>query len=240
MARYFVGTSGWHYDDWRGKFYPENLPQEKWLEFYSSRFNTLELNNSFYHLPSENAFANWYASSPPGFVFAVKASRFITHTKRLKDCDDAIANIMSRARLLQDKLGPLLYQLPPGLRRDDALLETFMKKIPPDLKHAIEFRHESWHTEEVYAILRKYRVGFCVFDMPKLASPIVATGDFAYIRFHGRDSLYSSCYADEEMAAWARKIRIISKNLESVYIYFNNDVAGYALENARTIHSYLV
>jgi uncharacterized protein YecE (DUF72 family) len=239
MARYFIGTSGWHYDDWRGHFYPEKLPKAKWLEFYAGYFNTLELNNSFYHLPSEAAFNNWYNSSPPDFVFSVKVSRFITHIKRMKDCDDAVVNFMSRARLLKEKLGPLLYQLPPGLHRDDALLETFLEDLPRDLKHVIEFRHESWFTEDVFALLRRYHTGFCIFDMPRLTSPLLATTVFAYIRFHGREGLYSSRYTDKEMAEWAKRIDELAEKLESVYIYFNNDIAGYALENARTIRDYL-
>ncbi len=239
MARYFIGTSGWHYDDWKGRFYPEKLPKAKWLEFYARHFSTLELNNSFYRLPSEEAFDRWYGASPPDFTFAVKVSRFITHIKRLKDCDEALDNFMSRCQLLKEKLGPLLYQLPPGLHRDDGVLAAFLEKLPRKLKHVIEFRHESWLVEEVYALLRRYHVGFCVFDMPGLTAPLLATADFAYIRFHGRDSLYSSCYTDEELADWAGRIRNLATNLESAYIYFNNDIEGYALKNAVTIRDYL-
>lgn len=239
MTRYYIGTSGWHYDDWRGRFYPEKLPKAKWLEFYARHFNTLELNNPFYRLPSEQAFTKWYDSSPPDFTFAVKVSRFITHIKRLKDCSDEVNNFMSRAAILKEKLGPLLYQLPPGLHRDDEKLNAFLNILPRKLKHAIELRHESWHTEDVFNMLRRYQVGFCVFDMPSLTSPLVATADFAYIRFHGSEGLYSSCYTNQEMAGWARKIAKLAKKLDSVYIYFNNDVAGYALENAVTIRDYL-
>jgi len=142
-VRYYIGTSGWHYDDWRGRFYPEKLPKAKWLEFYSQQFSTVELNNSFYRLPSEEAFNKWHDSSPAGFTFAVKVSRFITHIKRLKDCDEAVENFMSRAAGLKEKLGPLLYQLPPGLHRNDETLENFLKKLPQSLKHVIEFRHQS-------------------------------------------------------------------------------------------------
>jgi len=239
MTRYFIGTSGWHYDDWRGRFYPEKLPKEKWLWFYARHFTTLELNNPFYHLPSEKAFTNWYDSSPSDFIFAVKVSRFITHIKRLKDCEEAVNNFMSRATILKEKLGPLLYQLPPGLHRDDERLKDFLKILPPKLTHAIEFRHPSWFEEDVHEILREYHVGFCVFDMPKLTSPVIATADFAYIRFHGSNSLYSSRYSDKEMATWAKKMKRLAKNLKEVYIYFNNDLAGYALDNARTIRNYL-
>ena len=239
MTRYYIGTSGWHYDDWRGRFYPEKLPKTQWLEFYARYFPTLELNNTFYRLPKETVFNKWYDSSPDGFIFSVKVSRFITHIKRLQDCDEALSNFMSRVALLKEKLGPLLYQLPPGLHRDDDILINFLANLPRELKHAIEFRHESWLTEDVFDILRQHKVGFCVFDMPSLTSPLAATADFAYIRFHGSDSLYSSCYTDEEMADWAEKIAKLAENLESVYIYFNNDIAGYALQNAATIRKYL-
>jgi uncharacterized protein YecE (DUF72 family) len=240
LTQYYIGTSGWHYDDWRGRFYPEKLAKAKWLEFYADHFNTLELNNTFYHLPSENAFKNWYESSPEGFIFAVKANRYITHIKRLKDCGEEVSKFMSRAVLLKEKLGPLLYQLPPGLHRDDDRLNEFLKVLPRGLKHVIEFRHESWFAEEVFEILRQHQVGFCVYDMPKLNSPIITMTDFTYVRFHGKKSLYSSCYTDKEMVDWAKKIKSLAKQLKSVYIYFNNDIAGYALENARTLHDYLI
>jgi uncharacterized protein YecE (DUF72 family) len=239
LTQYYIGTSGWHYDDWRGRFYPEKLPKAKWLEFYAQHFATLELNNPFYHLPSEKAFQNWHDTSPADFIFAVKVSRFITHIKRLKDCDEAVNNFMSRAALLKEKLGPLLYQLPPGLHRDDDRLRSFLTILRQGIKHTIEFRHKSWFDEEVFDILRKYHVGFCIFDTPKLTSPIMATADFAYIRFHGSGSLYSCRYSDKEIAYWAKKISRLARNLKEVYIYFNNDVAGYALENARMIRKYL-
>lgn len=239
MARYYIGTSGWHYDDWRGRFYPEKLPKARWLEFYARHFPTLELNNTFYRLPKETVFNKWYDSSPDGFIFSVKVSRFITHIKRLKDCGDEVNNFMSRATTLKEKLGPLLYQLPPGLQRDDERLTSFLAILPHGPEHTIEFRHESWHTDEVFDILRQHQVGFCVFDMPSLTSPLVATADFAYIRFHGSDSLYSSCYSDEELADWTGKIVDLAENLKSVYIYFNNDVAGYALQNSMTIRDML-
>jgi uncharacterized protein YecE (DUF72 family) len=239
LARYFIGTSGWHYDDWRNIFYPEGLPKAKWLEFYARHFPTVELNNSFYRLPSENAFAGWYRSSPDGFTFAVKVSRFITHIKRLKDCQEALDKFIKRARILEEKLGPLLYQLPPSFHRDDETLASFLRTLPRGLRHVIEFRHQSWLSEAVFQTLRQYNVGLCVFDMPSFTCPRLATADFAYIRFHGPEGLYSSSYSDEAMAGWARSIADLSKNLDSVYIYFNNDVAGFALQNAETIRHYL-
>jgi uncharacterized protein YecE (DUF72 family) len=240
LAQYFIGTSGWHYDDWRHRFYPEKLPKAKWLEFYARHFPTVELNNSFYRLPSEAAFANWYGSSPPDFTFAVKVSRYITHIKRLKNSEEAVDNFIQRARILGEKLGPLLYQLPPNMHRNDETLASFLSCLPQGFKHVIEFRHQSWLEEEVFEILRQHHAGLCVFDMPDFTCPLLATADFAYIRFHGSEGLYSSCYSDEELASWAKRIADLATNLDSVYIYFNNDVEGFALRNAETIKQFLM
>ena len=236
---YCIGTSGWHYDHWRGRFYPDKLPKAKWLEFYAGYFNTVELNNSFYRLPSENAFGNWRDSSPPGFTFAVKVSRFITHIKRLKNTEEAVENFIDRAEILGNKLGPLLYQLPPNMHRNDEALEAFLSILPRGMKHVFEFRHESWLEDGVFRFLRKYNIGFCVFDMPSLSCPLIATADFAYIRFHGSAGLYWSCYSEEELLDWARKLANLAENLEAIYIYFNNDAEAYAVKNAVTLRDFL-
>jgi len=236
---YYIGTSGWHYDHWRNRFYPEKLSRAKWLGFYANNFNTVELNNSFYKLPSENAFANWRDSSSAHFAFAVKVSRFITHIKRLKDTGEAVENFITRAQHLEQKLGPLLYQLPPNMHRDDERLESFLSTLPRIGKHVFEFRHQSWLEENVFDILRKYNIGFCIFDMPSISCPLVATADFAYIRFHGSTSLYGSCYSDEELADWAKRLTNIAANLQAVYIYFNNDAEAFAIRNAKTLRDYL-
>jgi len=237
--QYYIGTSGWHYDHWRHLFYPDKLTKAKWLEFYSRHFTTVELNNSFYRLPSEEAFANWRDSSPANFVFAVKVSRFITHIKRLKDSEEPVDTFLSRAEILEEKLGPLLYQLPPNMHRDDARLEAFLSILPQGMKHVLEFRHESWLDEGVFEILRRYNVGLCVFDMPSLSCPLAATADFVYIRFHGSTELYSSCYSDEELAEWAKRLADLAANLKAVYIYFNNDAEAFAVRNAMTLRDYL-
>jgi uncharacterized protein YecE (DUF72 family) len=240
LAQYFIGTSGWHYDDWRSRFYPRELPKAKWLEFYACHFPTVELNNSFYRLPSEAAFANWYDSSPPDFTFAIKVSRYITHIRRLKNTDEAMENFITRAKILGEKLGPLLYQLPPNMHRNDETLASFLSSLPQEFKHVIEFRHQSWLEKEGFEILRQHHAGLCVFDMPDFTCPLLATADFAYIRFHGSEGLYSSCYSDEELASWAKRIADLATNLDSVYIYFNNDVEGFALRNAETIKQFLM
>ncbi len=236
---YHIGTSGWHYDHWRDIFYPAKLAKARWLEFYARHFDTVELNNSFYRLPSEDAFTNWHNSSPPDFTFAVKVSRFITHIKRLKNSEEPLEKFITRAKILEEKLGPLLYQLPPNLHRNDEVLESFLSNLPPGMQHVFEFRHPSWLEDKVFDILRQHHVGLCVFDMPSLTCPPVATADFAYVRFHGSSGLYSSCYSDEELADWARKIASLAANLKAVYIYFNNDIEGFAVRNAETLRSYL-
>lgn len=239
MANYLIGTSGWHYNHWRNSFYPQKLARSKWLEFYAHHFSTVELNNSFYRLPSEVAFANWYDSSPADFTFAVKVSRLITHFKRLKDSAEAVEKFIARARILGDKLGPLLYQLPPNMHRNDDVLESFLSGLPEGIKHVFEFRHRSWLDEKVFKTLRKYGVGLCVFDMPSFSCPLVATADFAYIRFHGSGELYSSSYSDSELADWAQRLAGLAENLNAVYIYFNNDAEANAVRNAMTLGGYL-
>jgi len=237
--RYYIGTSGWHYNHWQDRFYPEKLNKAQWLEFYAHHFTTVELNNSFYRLPSEAAFAAWYESSPVNFTFAVKVSRFITHIKRLKNTEEAVERFISQAKILEEKLGPLLYQLPPNMHRNDETLESFLSTLPRGLKHVIEFRHQSWLEEKVFEILHKYNVGFCIFDMPSVSCPLMATADFAYVRFHGSTGLYFSCYSDEELADWAKKLAGLAASLEAIYIYFNNDAEAFAVRNAKTLRGYL-
>lgn len=238
-SRYYIGTSGWHYDHWRILYYPEKLAKPKWLQFYAQQFSTVELNNSFYHLPSENAFNTWRESTPEHFVFAVKVSRFITHIKRLRNLGSSMENFLSRACLLQEKLGPLLYQLPPYMKRNDEVLENFISSLPRKYHHVIEFRHESWLNDTVFQTLKRYNIGLCVFDMPDMNCPFMATSDFAYIRLHGSRRLYSSCYSDEELLQWAQKVIRLGKDVKTVYIYFNNDAEAFSIKNALTLRNYL-
>lgn len=236
---YCIGTSGWHYDHWRCLFYPEKLAKANWLKFYAAHFPTVELNNSFYRLPSENAFTTWYESSPAGFTFAVKVSRFITHIKRLKNVEEELDKFITRARILKEKMGPLLYQLPPNMHRNTEVLERFLANLPQEMRHVIEFRHQSWLEAEVFDILHKYNTGFCVFDMPSITCPLMATADFAYIRFHGSTGLYFSCYSEEELVGWAKRLADLAADLKVVYIYFNNDAQAFAIKNAIALGEYL-
>jgi len=195
--------------------------------------------NSFYRLPSEDAFTGWRQPTPADFTFAVKVSRFITHIKRLKGTEEAVGKFISRAKILGEKLGPLLYQLPPSMHRNDGVLESFISTLPEGMRHVIEFRHPSWLEEGVFRTLHNYNVGLYVFDMPDFRCPVVATADFAYVRFHGSTGLYSSCYSDEELAAWAKRLAGVAANLKAMYIYFNNDAEAYAVSNAKTLGEYL-
>jgi uncharacterized protein YecE (DUF72 family) len=238
-AKYHVGCSGWHYEHWRGLYYPVELPRPKWLQFYARQFATVELNNTFYRLPSEKAFTAWRESTPAGFIFAVKVSRFITHIKRLKNLDSAVENFLSRATFLGEKLGPLLYQLPPNMKRNDELLQNFLSSLPPKYQHVVEFRHQSWIDDAVFNILREHNVGLCVFDMPGFSCPLVATSDFVYLRFHGGEELYSSCYRDDELSRWAQRIARLGQNIKAGYIYFNNDAGAFAVRNAMTLGNFL-
>lgn len=227
------------YDHWRERFYPPELPKTRWFSHYCRHFSTVELNSSFYHLPSVKAFATWREKSPEGFAYAVKVSRFITHFKKLQDVDELLDTFLFRARILEDKLGPLLYQLPPSMHRNDAVLESFLRLLPRDLKHVVEFRSKSWFEDGAYHLLRKHNVGFCIYDLPGTTTPLVATADFAYVRFHGSTGLYDSCYTDSELQTWAKRISKIGKTLSAVYVYFNNDSHAFAVSNAERLREIL-
>ncbi len=235
----YIGTSGWAYDHWLGGFYPQGLPRTKWLEFYNQHFSTVELNSSFYHMPSEKAFTTWRQKSSDNFVYAVKVSRLITHLKRLRNIAEPLENFLQRAQILGAKLGPLLYQLPPNMRRNDAVLEDFLNLLPPQLCHVFEFRNESWFDEAVFDLLRKHNAGFCIYDAPGFTTPLVATASFAYLRFHGSEYLYGSCYSDPELKEWAKRIGQLGQGLTSIYIYFNNDTEAFAVKNAKRLSDML-
>ena len=237
--RFRVGTSGWVYPHWRGVFYPEDLPQGGWLAFYARHFDTVEVNNTFYRLPPPGTFRKWGQEAPPGFLFALKASRFLTHIRRLREPEAPLRTFLERARLLGPALGPILYQLPPRFRADPERLERFLALLPRDLRHAVEFRDPSWFCEEVYALLRRHGVALCVYDLPGLECPRVVTAPFVYLRFHGSDLLYAGKYTDEQLAEWAGWLRDLPEEVTEAYIYFNNDAFGHAVENARTLRALL-
>lgn len=227
-----IGTSGWSYVHWRGPFYPEGLKASDELSFYMERFETVEINNTFYHLPSEDAFRSWHKTAPPGFIYALKGSRFITHMKKLKDPEGPLSLFIERARLLKDSLGPVLFQLPPRWRKNTERLKGFVDKLPRDLRFAFEFRDSSWFDEDVYEVLKGGGAALCVYHMPGFQSPVLSTAPFVYIRFHGTDFLYGGSYPKAELKRWAGVIKGFLKEGKDVYAYFNNDEAAYAVKNA--------
>jgi uncharacterized protein YecE (DUF72 family) len=236
-----IGCSGWNYQHWRnGVFYPPRLPPRRWLEFYAQHFDTVEVNATFYRLPRESAVANWASESPPGFLFTVKMSRYVTHIKRLRDLPPSIELFYSRIRPLvgSPKLGPMLWQLPGTFHRDDERLAQALELLPAG-RHCFEFRHESWFVDEIYELLRSHGIALVIGDTP--ARPFQTnelTTDWTFIRFHqGTRGRYSN-YSDRELEEWADRIDGWAKRLD-VYAYFNNDWNGYAVRNAARLQKLL-
>jgi len=243
MAKLFIGTSGWTYSSWKRTFYPQDLPSRRYLEFYAREFPATEVNYSFYRLPKASTYENWSRQVPENFVFAVKASRFITHIKRLQDVDEAWHTFVHNARHLGDHLGPILLQFPPSAPCDVARLKRFLtvsqpaEKTSAPLRLVLEFRHGSWFTDRVYRLLNRYRAALCIADSARYARRNVITSDFAYLRFHGPQQLFSSTYPDAQLVKEAKTIRTYMRSGLDVYVFFNNDALGHAIENARTLRT---
>ncbi len=229
-----IGTSGWSYQHWKGPFYPSALPSDQFLSYYTNHFQTVELNNTFYHLPAAAAFKAWRETTPPHFVFAVKASRYITHMKKLKDPQKPLNRFLQRAEILEDKLGPVLFQLPPRWHINVERLNEFLRVLPKEHRYAIEFRDPSWHVQEVYDQLAEHSVAFCIFDLDRKLSPKKMTTNLVYIRLHGPNGPYQGQYNDDTLAGWAHDFAIWRQQKKAVYCYFDNDDRGYAtLDGAR-------
>ena len=237
VSRIRVGCSGWVYKHWRGIFYPEDMPQRRWFEFYASEFDTVEINNSFYHLPKAQTFDKWRDSAPDGFRYAVKANRFITQAKKLKDPDEPLERFLVPTLRLKEHLGPILFQLPPNMSINLKRLENFLKKLPKQLISVFEFRNKSWYDEKVFAVLDEYGAGFVVHDMKGLASPHWASGRAAYVRFHGAGGKYWGRYSDQALVEWTDWCLEQARTGRSVWCFFNNDIHGHAIEDARALRS---
>lgn len=249
----FIGTSGWIYHHWQGIFYPEDLPSKEKLSYFAKHFKTAEINYSFYHLPRPSTYQNWYHQVPADFIFAVKASRFITHIKRLKGIKKAWKQFLNNASNLKEKLGPILFQFPPSFKataENIKRLSNFLnlvcnhnkncnkKAMAILLQLAMEFRHKSWCDEKIYKLLKKYNVAWVIADSPRYPKAEVVTADFVYVRMHGSKVLFSSKYTKKELQQLAQKIKKWLKTSD-VYVYFNNDAYGYAIENAKTLKDIL-
>jgi uncharacterized protein YecE (DUF72 family) len=236
--RIYIGTSGFSYKHWRDIFYPADIKQNEWLEYYTNHFNTVELNVTFYRLPRAATFEKWFKKVPDNFRFVLKGSRMITHLKRLKNCQEALDTFFQRAGILKHKLMAVLWQFPPSFKANIYLLSNFIKllnnKKSPCL-HSFEFRHESWFTEKVYKILNNHNMNLCIADSPRFPCATTLTSSFVYLRFHGGKKLYSSKYTSQELKQWAEKLKLWVKNKDLLLAYFNNDAQAFAIKNARQL-----
>ncbi len=229
----WIGTSGWQYRDWRGQFYPPTLRQADWLEHYAERFRVVEVNNAFYRLPEAETFAAWARRTPDDFVVGVKASRYLTHIRRLHEPEEAVARFLERTRHLGPKLGPVLLQLPPTLPADLAALAGTLACFPGDVRVAVEFRHDSWFTEEIQALLRRHDAAFCLADSPKRRTPLWRTASWGYVRLHEGRSSPRPCYGRTALAGWAGRLAELFAAADDVYAFFNNDPRGCAVRDAQ-------
>jgi uncharacterized protein YecE (DUF72 family) len=213
--RIHVGTSGYSYKEWKGSFYPEDLPASAMLRYYAERLHTVEINNTFYRMPSEKMIAGWTDEAPAEFRFALKAPQRITHQKRLKDVGDILQDFVRVASGLGEKMGPLLFQLPPNMKKDAPRLDAFLALLPPRVRATLEFRHASWFDDEVFEALRKHRAALCFAEAEELTSPAVPTTDWGYLRLRRSD------YADDSLAAWAETIR--AQPWTDAFVFFKHD-----------------
>jgi uncharacterized protein YecE (DUF72 family) len=231
-----IGTSGWVYDHWRGRLYPPDMRQAEWFGVYAQHFDTVEINNSFYRLPSESAFDAWRAQAPEGFLYAVKASRFLTHFKKLNDPAEPLKLFFDRAQRLGDRLGPVLYQLPTRWKLNLPRFEAFLAALPRGYDHVIEFRDQSWMVDPVFERMAQRGVSHCLHDMRGLEVPAAVTATPVYVRFHGARS-QGGDYPRHELEAWAARIHGWRAQGLDVYAYFNNDWEGFALNNAAALRA---
>lgn len=228
----YIGTSGWHYDHWKGPFYPDRLANNAFLQYYAGSFPTVEINNTFYHMPQGKTFLDWRSTVPEDFIFAVKGSRYITHMKKLKDTGKALNSFFQKIDMMGDKLGPVLFQLPPRWHVNTERLRLFLGSLPRKNRYVFEFRDTSWFDQEVLDLLTEHEAAFCIYDLGGRQSPMIVTADFVYIRLHGPDGPYRGKYSAKQLALWADAISGWVAQGRNVYCYFDNDESGYAATNA--------
>lgn len=230
---YRLGTSGWSYAGWKGRFYPEDIPQKSWLPYYAQHFNTVEINMTFYRFPKPETLKGWQAKVPQDFKFTLKANRQITHLKRIKGVKSEVRYFYILADSLGDKLGCILFQLPPSLTLDMDLLKEFLQTLTPYYRNVIEFRHESWYREEVYQLLKANNAIFCTVSSTKAPKTVIETTKTCYFRFHGLTGGYRYSYPEQELEWWAKTIK--ETDAEDCYVYFNNDYHAHAVHNCETL-----
>ena len=238
-GRIYIGTSGWEYKHWNGIFYPKNLPLKEHFNYYCERFDTVEINNSFYKLPAIKTFSAWRKSAPKDFLFAVKASRFITHMKKLTTTKQSHSKFFNRAERLEHKLGPVLFQLPPRWKSNIDRLKHFLAKLPGHLRYTFEFREQSWYNKEVYQLLRDHNCAFCIYELEQHLSPLQVTADFIYIRLHGPGNKYQGSYRDSQLKKWAKFCLQWQRKGKDIFVYFDNDQEAYAVFNALSLKTFV-
>ena len=236
-GRIFIGTSGWHYPHWVGPFYPKKLPGSDFLSFYTRYFHTVEINNTFYHLPSLEALNAWREETPKDFLFSCKASRFITHMKKLKDPEQSIQKFFQAIQELRPKLGPILFQLPPRWKLNVERLDRFLRTLPQQHRYAFEFRDESWFHPESYDLLTRHGASLCLYHLAGRVAPIEITAGFVYIRLHGPGGSYQGRYGLKGLRLWGHRCVEWSQIGKDVYCYFDNDEAGYAVKDALALQN---
>jgi uncharacterized protein YecE (DUF72 family) len=234
-----IGTSGWSYAHWRGSFYPDGVPQKDWLQFYAGVFGSVEVNGSFYRLPTQHTVEMWVKNTGADFCFAVKAWNMLTHRKKLHDCADLLERFMEILPWFGAKLGPLLFQLPPRWHCNLQRLDDFVGLLPGKYRYVMEFRDHSWLNEDVYGILRKRNIACCVYDLGGFQSPTPDTADFRYIRLHGPGDAYRGSYSGPALKKWASVIQQWRQQGQDIYVYFDNDEQGYAAKNALQLKNLL-
>jgi len=238
-GRIHIGTSGWHYDHWKGPFYPDDLSPREMLSYYKGRFQTVEINNSFYQLPKKATLELWKKTVPDQFVFALKGSRYITHMKKLKDPSRGVPPLIDIARVLEDKLGPLLFQLPPRWHINLERLEAFLEFLPRDFRYVFEFRDPTWFSDDTYEVLAKWGAAFCIYHLAGFLSPKEVTADFVYVRLHGPEGAYQGQYDAKTLSGWAGAFSTWQAQGKEIFCYFDNDQAGYAVQDALKLQEML-
>lgn len=237
--RIHIGTSGWHYDHWKGRFYPETLPRTNYLEYYADNFHTLEINNSFYQMPQEKTMVQWRNAVQEGFIFAIKASRYITHIKKLKDGKQIIPPFIKKIEILGKRLGPVLFQMPPQWRFNLERLTSFLKALPSGFRYAFEFRDSSWFNAGTYDALAAYNASFCIYHTTGRSTPHQVTADFIYTHFHGPKGSSQGKYDPSVLTEWADRFINWAAEGKEVFCYFDNDESGFAAQDAVQIQSIL-
>jgi len=235
-----IGTSGWHYDHWKGLFYPDAISTEEMLPYYTAHFHSVEVNNSFYQLPKKATLERWKKTVPRNFIFALKASRYITHMKKLKDPAQGVPSLLEIASVMEEKVGPILFQLPPRWRINLKRLDAFLQFLSRDFRYAFEFRDPSWFNDSTYEMLAKKDAAFCIYNLAGRLSPKEVTTDFVYVRLHGPEAAYQGQYDGKTLSGWAGAFSTWHSQGKEIFCYFDNDEAGYAVQDALRLQKMLL